>query len=294
MILVDAKAVAHSSLLKKTSFFILVILFLFPAHVIAQRKFIHFYRDTVIACGEYSVTTTTTYLRSGLFLKSTISIYNPTDHYLVLDYRSAYAMGDNGIPVKFSNNEDPTFLPHGSYRQRLKFKPMPNTKFVTFHFPKVYVTSNTGKGYEPIDLLKKIEAIEKVGNISIQVLKMTYFDEQVHIRVRIRYEGDKFLAIKFDNICIEGDKSGKIFNKTRANHRMHHRKSEYLEMATLKFPIKPGEKLGKTIHFQNVFMEYTLREQEGFYLRYTLQCEESVDAPLKEELKKEESTEEKE
>ena len=257
----------------------------------SQRKFIHFYRDTVVKCGEYSIATQNTYLRGGMFLKSTVSIYNPTDQYLVLDYRSAYAIGDYGAPVKFCNNEDPTFLPKGWYRQRLKFKPMPNSHSITFHFPRVYVTSKSGFTYEPVDVPKKVEAISKVGNITIQVLKITRSEDQYAIRVRIQYAGDKFLAINFPNICAETETGRKIFNQVRENHRMHHRESKYLEMATLKFPIQEGEKLGNVIHFKNVFSEHSLRDLEGFDLHYTLQAEDGVNAPTEEELKKKEKTE---
>ena len=95
-------AVASRALLKNLFLIFTFCLCLLTQTSKSQRKFIHFYRDTLVKCGEYSIATENTYLRSGMFLKSTISIYNPKDQYLVLDYRSAYAVGEDGVRVNFA------------------------------------------------------------------------------------------------------------------------------------------------------------------------------------------------
>gem|GEM_PF-5055214 len=266
---------------------ILVFSIVFPAS--SQNKFFALYRDTFTVQNDYSISVMDTYIRGSLFLKSTVWIHNPTSSYLILDYTSAFAVGDDGVAKEFKNNENPVFLPGGSYKKNLKFKATSRGKYVSIHFPRVYVTDKVTLSYPPLDLPKIEGVIRKVNNISVEVLKIMASETEYKVRVRIRYDGDEFLAINFKNISVRGDHSGVIFNRVRPYHRMHHRKTKYLEMATLTFPIQPGEKLEKMLHFENVFFIYGLKELKGFDLNYTVRLNEEVDAPDEEEMDHRES-----
>lgn len=59
-------------------------------------------------------------------------------------------------------------------------------------------------------------------------------------------------------------------------------------MATLTFPIQPGEKLEKMLHFENVFFIYSLKELQGFDLNYTVCLNEGSDTPDEEEMQQRE------
>lgn len=263
----------------------LVLLTAFPA--LSQRKYLAFYKDTVFKYKDYTIYASDTYVRKPLFLRSAIVIDNPTSSYLILDYTQAFITGADGVRKRFHNDEDAVFRPKGFYRQRLRFDPTPLEGNVTFHFPKAFVTDKIVSTYEPVEIAKFVRSFTRVGNISIEVLKMVPYDTEYKIRVRIIYTGIEFLAINFENISATGEQSGKVFNRVRPNHRMHHRQGGYLEMATLTFPRKQGERIEKMLLFENVFTEYSLKEIEGFNLNYTVYPDEKANR-TKKELKEQE------
>lgn len=275
----------------KRVYTVLIFVLVFVYFSDAQNKFLVFYRDTVTEQGDYSLTVKDTYVR-GPFLRSTVWVHNPTSRFLVLDYHYAYAMSEEGVARKFKNNENAVFLPNGDYKQRLRFKAPARTKFVSIHFPKVLVSDKVILAYPTLDVPKEEGVIRKLGDLSVQVLKIITYDKEFKIRIRVRYEGEEFLAINFANISAEREKSGKIYNKIRSYHRMHHRKSKYLEMATLTFPRREGEKLLKVIHFEDVFTTYTLSPMQNFDLHYSVQFDESASDMTDEELREKERKEE--
>ena len=290
MIFSFTRILPFKSFISSVLIFVVFLVFVFPAK--SQSKSRAFYRDTILIHKDYIITVKKTYVEKFLFLKSTIRIYNPTTRYLILDYKSAFATGNNGKARKLRHKEDAVFFPGGNFVQRLKFKPTKRSQSITFHFPKVLVTDSVITNYPATDVPLKHDAVKRVNNVRVQVLKVIHFEKELKVRVRVFYHRPEFLAIDFLNISITGDQSGKIYPKPNPHYRMYHRKITDSEMVTLTFPIQKGEKIEKMMRFENVLKTYTLKELKGFDLNYTMYKDESKvtmsDYDLKKQKKKEE------
>ena len=250
------------------------------------------FRDTAFEYNDYYIYVSNTYLRGPLFLKSDLTIHNSGTQFLIIDPAFATVTGDNGVPKKLRNDRGLVFMPDATFKQMLKFRPIEASKAITFHFPSAWVTNQVLSKFEPLLVPLYVGAIQKTGPITIEVLKVTPHPTEYKVRVRIRYKGEEFLAVAFNNISALGDSSGKISNKIRHNHRMHHKEGKYMELASLTFPIVPGEKLQKFIRFENVFVEYSIKQIQGFDLKYTLRADTGANAPSEEKMKEEEKKQE--
>lgn len=248
----------------------LLALYLVATSATSQNNNTVYYEDAKMDYQHYTIEVSNTYLKKKFFLKSLVKITNPIDHYLILDGGAITAQGDSSSPVENYSDDDIVFAPGAYFKKRLKFNRVAESQSITFRFAKAHITDRVLARFEPAEVPLIPGAITSLGRITIQVLKVTPHQHEYKVRVRIRYYGDKFLAVAFNNICAEGGATGRIYNQIRPNHRMHHKPGKYLEMASLTFPILEGERLEQMILFENVFTEFSTKPLEGFDLKYTL------------------------
>lgn len=232
-----------------------------------KNENLSYYNDTTFELNGYTVSLKNTYTRKKMFLKTTVSINNSTDKFILIDPRKVF-YNSQSINNRASSYKRTIVIPPGySKKFQLRFGEIEQgSPSVSFDFSEIKMSKSPIMSINDGTVAVINDRRYKGSNIIAEVIDVKPHEEGSLVKVKFEYKGENFMAVNYNNIAIKNKKGDVCYNLKKPVGKFHidpYRKEEVVSLLFSKTCSKhDGSK--KIMLFDNVFTEYSLEEVKGF------------------------------